>query len=384
MTTTKIQFLWQNRSVPSNCRTGVSLHSHTMYSEEKLEVIPRYADRIPFLREAVRREENRYRRRKQEPLDFSRAFWSPPLPPREAYRVEQQQIEQKLGLVPLVSITDHDDVRAAQHLRVMEEYAHVPVSTEWTIPFGPTFFHIGAHNLPAPLAPAISAELASYTANPEKRRLYELLDCLHGIDSVLLVLNHPLWDEGEIGVSDHAHVLGRLLERHGHHLHALEVNGLRSWKENRQVIRLGRESGHPIVAGGDRHGLEPNAILNLTSARTIEDFVAEVRMGCSHVVFMPHYHEPLRWRVLQTMLDIVRDYPDNPKGLRSWSDRVFYRLTPGAEPIPLSQYWPNNEPVVIRAFVKAVRVAEFRGIRSALRFALNDRAGWSDRGEALV
>jgi hypothetical protein len=47
MTTTKVQFFWQDCSVDKQFRSGVSLHSHTMHSEESLEMIPRYtANRI--------------------------------------------------------------------------------------------------------------------------------------------------------------------------------------------------------------------------------------------------------------------------------------------------------------------------------------------------
>jgi hypothetical protein len=354
-----------------------------MYSEESLSIVPRYAGRLPFLGSAVRNYGERYRQTKQESLDFSRAFWTPPLSPRQAYCLEQKQIEAELGRPGLVSLTDHDDIRASLHLGVLEEYSSVPVSTEWTVPFGPTFFHVGVHNLPAVQALAITERLSIFTANPQKNLLHELLEWLHSMPDVLLVLNHPLWDEAEIGASHHAHALGRFLERHGHCLHALEVNGLRSWNENRKIIELGEESGHPVVSGGDRHGLEPNAILNLTAGRSLTEFIHEVRYDRrSHVVFMPHYSEPLRLRILQTMIDIVRDYPESPEGRRSWADRVFYRQNQ-AQPIPLRQYWPNGGPLLIQAFVRAVRLGEFRGVRSALRLALSERTVWSDQ-EAVV
>lgn len=383
MTATTVQFLLQDRSIRAEFRAGVSLHSHTMYSEESLDMIPRYAGRLPVFGTIVRKQEARRRQTNQEPLDFSRAFWTPPLSPREAYSLEQKQIERELNLRALVSLTDHDDIRASLHLGVLEEYAGVPVSTEWTAPFGPTFFHLGVHNLPAAEASSITKELASFTANPRKERLGELLEWLHSMPAVLVVLNHPLWDEAEIGVASHAHALGRFLERHGSRLHALEVNGVRPWKENRKIIEFGRESGLPVMSGGDRHGLEPNAVLNLTAAETLAEFVEEVRNGRSHVLFMPHYHEPMRLRLFQTVIDVLRDYPDGPETRRSWTGRVFYRQNDDAPPVPLSQYWPHGGPFAIQAFVKAIRLGEFRGVRSALRFALNDRTAWSDQG-ALV
>jgi len=43
--------------------------------------------------------------------------------------------------------------------------------------------------------------------------------------------------------------------------------------------------------------------------------VAEVREdGFSDVLFMPQYREPIRLRMIETMCDIVRDYPEFPLG----------------------------------------------------------------------
>jgi len=58
-------------------------------------------------------------------------------------------------------------------------------------------------------------------------------------------------------------------------LHALEVNGMRSRRENREVVVLAEEVNLPVVAGGDRHGFEPNAVLNLSCAGSFEEFIWE-------------------------------------------------------------------------------------------------------------
>ena len=139
----------------------------------------------------------------------------------------------------------------------------------------------------------------------------------------------------------------------------------------------------PVVSGGDRHGLEPNAIVNLSHGTSLVEFIHEIRHDRrSHVVFMPQYHEPLKLRILQTMVDIVRDYPDSLEGRRSWADRVYYREADGRA-VPVCHHWTNGEPMLIRTFIMAMRLAEFRGIRSALRLALNDRAIWSDQGAVI-
>ena len=335
-------------------------------------------------RDAVRGASHQFKKRKREELDFSRAFWTPPLPPRQAYRLEQKQIQNTLQLPALVSLTDHDNIHAGAQLRVLSDFCEAPISTEWTVPFGPTFFHVGLHNLPVASASGIMAELQVFTGRPNENALLAILARLNEIQDLLIVLNHPLWDEKGIGVPEHSQVLGRLLERQGGSFHALEVNGLRSSKENQRVLWVGRQVDLPVVAGGDRHGLEPNSILNLSPSTDLREFIHEVRYRRrSHVLFMPQYHEPLKMRVLQTMVDIMREYPENLEGRRSWSDRVYYRTSADAEPMPLSHFWPAGNPLLVEVFVRAIRVAEFRGVRSALRFALNERRFWPDQEAAV-
>ncbi len=377
-----LQFFWQSAEIANDIRTGVSLHSHTMYSEESLSMVPRYTAKVPYLGEAIRRQEKVYGKVKGRPFNFGDAFWTPPLAPRQAYRVEEKQIQRQFQLPALVSLTDHDDIRAGATLRVLDRFSKVPVSTEWTIPFGPTFFHLGVHNLPAPEASVIAAALAQFTANPEEHKLGGILSMLNSMPEVLLILNHPLWDEKGIGEQNHADVLRRLLINHGRQFHGLELNGLRSWNENRAVVTVGRDANLPLVSGGDRHGREPNAILNLSHATTFPDFVNEIRReGRSHVVFMPQYHDPLRMRILQTMVDVVRDYPENFQGRKTWADRVYYRDPITGQVSPISAIWTDGGPAVVKHFIAAMRLVEWRGVRSALRLALNERtssATWTD------
>lgn len=349
-------------------------------------MIPRYTAKVPYLGAAIRRQQELYLEANQDHLDFERAFWTPPLAPRQAHRLEEKQIQAQFQLPGFVSLTDHDDIRAGSHLQVLDRFREAPISTEWTIPFGPTFFHLGVHNLPAAEASDIMTQLRTFTKDPQEQLLGGVLAMLNCYPDVLLVLNHPLWDEKGIGLAEHAQMLGRLLERHGRAFHALELNGLRSWGENRKVIWLGRQVQLPVVAGGDRHGLEPNAILNLSRGTSLVDFIHEVRyQQFSHVVFMPQYHEPLKMRVLQTMVDVVKEYANNFEGRRLWSDRVFFRHEPGQEPLPLSSIWNNGGPAVVNHFLRAMKLLERRTVRSALRMALDDRASeWRPDREVVV
>jgi hypothetical protein len=329
-----------------------------MYSEESLDMVPRYTANVPYLGRAIRRQEAEYQQRTRQSFDFGHAFWTPPLAPRQAFRLEEKQIQRKLQLPGLVSLTDHDDIRSGTQLHLLDRFAKAPISTEWTVPFGETFFHLGVHNMPAAQSGEMMQDLAAFTADPHEEKLGGLLEMLNA----------------------HSQILMRLLKQQGPSLHALELNGLRGWRENYQVIAVGRQAGLPLVSGGDRHGREPNAILNLSRATNFAELAQEIRYErFSHVVFMPQYHEPLRLRILQTMVDVVRDYPENFVGRRTYADRVFYRDPETQIDQSLAEIWRDGGPMIVKQFVASMRFLEWRGVRSVLRLALHDRSSqaWS-------
>jgi hypothetical protein len=361
---TTLQFFWKDDAVQVDFRSGVSLHSHTMYSEESFDILPRYTGHIPLLRHALDKNVN-----------YAEAYWTPPLSPRQAYRVEEKQIQRKFQLPALVSLTDHDNIKAGALLGVLDRFRHAPISTEWTIPFGATFFHLGVHNLPGSEATGIMEELQRFTANPEPAELGRKLTLLTSHPAVLIVLNHPLWDEKGIGADLHVSTLTALLKEHGQHIHALELNGLRSWPENREVIRFAERADIPVVSGGDRHGREPNAILNLSSATSFPEFVDEVRRRrISHVVFMPQYRESLNLRTMQTVIDVLRDYPETFEGRRTWPDRVFCRYPGSPSPVALSSIWDSgSQPAFFRAVNLAAKIAQWGPVQTAFRLAWLER-----------
>jgi hypothetical protein len=321
----QLQLWWQDQTVPDHARSAVSLHSHTSHSEEALDLILDHTT-CWAVRQLARFVEARYAAAYPgSAMDWRRAYWTPPLAPMEAVAVERRQIE-AMNLQPIVSLTDHDNCDAGLRLQGQRGFSDVPISTEWTVPFGRTLFHLGVHNLPRTSARSLMAEMAHYSAKPTPDGLAALLGHLDGLPETLVVVNHPLYDEAGIGPVHHAALLGEFLARHRGQVHALELNGMRTWEENLVVMRLAEDAGLPYVSGGDRHGAEANANLNLTRARTFPEFVQELRFRRrSHVVFLPQYQRPLLQRRVRTGLEVAA----------KWSERLFYRPE-GGTALPLA------------------------------------------------
>ncbi|MBN8730801.1 MAG: hypothetical protein J0L64_09685 [Acidobacteria bacterium] len=361
-----LTFAWKHPAAAASFRTGVSLHSHTLHSVESLTFIPRVASRIPVLMSAIDRQRDKYRALHGRDLDLHNAHWTPPLSAQQAYSVESSQIE-ALGLAPLVSLSDHDNLDAAGRLHMVEETRHVPISVEWTVPFDDSFFHLGIHNLPPARAHAMMEAMAEYTASATPARLGEILEWIAWNEEVLVVFNHPCWDEKGVGAERHDLLSRRFLRGCGRWVHALELNGLRPWAENQRAIALATDFDRPVVSGGDRHGCEPNANINLTNAATFGEFVSEVRAeGISHVHFLPQYADSLVYRQIQCIADVLGDQPAHSLGWTSWNSRIFYRL-PSGELQPLSRLWTRGAPWIVASFVNLIRASQQRHMRSALK-----------------
>jgi hypothetical protein len=337
-----------------------------MHSREYLGRLPGYISRIPIVNYIIEREVGRMHLYTGRCLNFKATYWTPPLSAREALELEGGQISSKLGLKPLVSITDHDNVEAGLHLRMLEQTADVPVSVEWSVPFDRTVFHLGIHNLPPASANDWMAEFERFTAKPSNRRLRELLRDLNAEPSVLVVLNHPYWDAENTGVVGHREILNNFLQKYGLYFHALELNGLRSQRENKQVLELGRAVSLPVISGGDRHGCEPNATLNVTSATTFADFVDEIRRERrSNIVLMPQFFEPLRLRLLENTLDVLKDGPGEfGRGL--WMTRIYFPGEDGS-PRPLSDFAGTRVHRFVDKFRWAMGLLASPQLRPAVR-----------------
>lgn len=368
-----VEFLWENATVAAKFRRGVSLHSHTMHSHENLAFVPKYAGCIPPLAWELARQQEKYKAAKGRYFDFTTSFWIPPLQSRAAFDLEKRQIEEKLDLPALVSLSDHDTIEAGCQLQVVSP--EIPISVEWTAPIGATYFHLGIHNLLRDSAREYMSAFASHTRNPVPSRFIELLDHLHASSETLVVLNHPFWDQTGQGQGDHNRFLRQLLELAGSRIHAVELNGLRPWTENRAAAALAREIRLPLISGGDRHGREPNAVLNLTNSAGFAEFSEEIRAGFSDVLFMPQYREPLPLRFLKTIGDVFQEHHEMP-GCERWNDRIYYSPD-GENTVPVSTAMRDSGPRILRAFIAATCLLGHRRVQRALRHCLNEKQEWA-------
>jgi hypothetical protein len=373
MPNSSISYLWRDRNAPAAFRTGISLHSHTNQSQETLDFLANFGNQFPAVRPFMARLERRSEQNHGVRINYARSYWTPPMTPKLAFDLESRQIE-KLDLASMVSITDHDTIKAPMLLRTVPSARRIPVSVEWSAPYGGMqSFHLGVHNLPATRAAQWMADLEHYTAHPSDARFTEILVALHNEPNVLVVFNHPMWDLYLIGQEKHQFLVNEFLQKNGAWIHALELNGLRTWDENRAVRRLAEQWNMVLISGGDRHGVEPNANINVSNASSFTEFVHEIRrQRLSNVLFMPQYAEPWKHRILQSTIDAIRHYPEFPQGSRTWDERVYH---PDANGVvrPLSEIWPDGAPPRIMSVL--LRMVELMGrglVGGGLRLAWSE------------
>ena len=349
-------------------RTAVSLHAHTHYSRESMVDVSPYFDKIPIVAGIVRRELAAYERRNRVAVDFKKVWWHPPLDPAAVFDSERAQAE-SLGLGALVSITDHDTIAGSLELRRRRPDASMPISLEWSVPFNPGLFHLGVHNLPAGFAQAIVTRLNACTRGRDEAQIGPLLEDLTAFSSTLVVLNHPLWDLAGVGATVHLQLLRRFLNRFGDHLHAFELNGYRSRFENTAVRSLVEHHPLPLISGGDRHGCDPNALLNLSDAGSFSVFVDEIRIERRSVIaILPAYRRSLIARKLSTASDAMRAYPSWPAGRRLWTDRVEWDDEGVLK--TMTDEWPDGGPWWVRTAVGTFRAGVHPVLRPAMRTAV--------------
>lgn len=364
-------YLWRNSQATKGFRSGVSLHSHTNQSRETLKFLSEVGQRYGLMRTLMQRLEQRSEANHGVRIDYAHSYWTPPMPPKLAFDLESGQIE-KLDLAPFVSITDHDSIQAP----LMLQGSDAPISVEWTIPFRDQAFHLGIHNLPGAKASDWMDILTAYTAQPSEALLHEILSALHAEPSILIVFNHPVWDLYGAGRDLHLQLANEFLRQNHVWVDAIELNGLRSWNENRASLQLAEKWKMLLISGGDRHGLEPNANINLTHATCFDEFVHEIRHDkISKILFMPQYAKPWKHRILGSAIDAVRDYPQFPAGSQRWDERVYHPDANGVAR-PLASLWPDGRaPQAMRWGIQFVQLLG-RGV-----FSGGLRIAWSETHE---
>ncbi|HMJ09031.1 MAG TPA: hypothetical protein VK468_08500 [Pyrinomonadaceae bacterium] len=369
---TRLHVLRRAEDLSSKAKTGVSLHCHTEHSKEMLDFVPHYAEKLPIIAQFWRRERDRYQEKEGKGIDFSTAYWSPPLTPHGVYEIEKAQID-RAGLNAIVSLTDHDSIDGTLAVNETTENSRAPISLEWTVPFDYGFFHVGVHNLPKDRAVELTKTLLDYTFTTEHHsnaKLQEMFAMLNDIPQVLVILNHPLWDIEIVGQERHEALLKDFIRTHGRWIHAFEINGFRSWSENKAVIEMAEALGIPLATGGDRHGCKPNTVLNLTNADTFEEFANEIRVDKrSEVILMPEYEQPLHSRQLQSFAEILKMYPGFPEGRQKWFDRVYFDTGDGHGLRPLSVHWIRGGPTWLRWAIWTLGVMGSPAMRPIFRLA---------------
>lgn len=369
---TQLHILSGPKNLSAKAKTGVSLHCHTEHSKEMLDFLPHYADRLPIINYFWRKERAKYKEKEGKGIDFSTAYWSPPMSGQSVYDIEREQIT-SAGLEAIVSVTDHDSIDACVEVNEKEQNHRAPISLEWTVPFDYGYFHVGVHNLPKDRAVDLTKTLLEYTfgENPTDEKLTEMFAMLHEMPGVLVILNHPIWDIELVGAERHEALLKEFVKRHGRWIHAFEVNGFRSWSENKRVIEMAEALGIPLATGGDRHGCKPNTVINLTNADSFEEFANEIRVEKrSEVVLMPEYEQPLHSRQMQSFSEILKHYPEFREGRQKWFERVYFDVGDEKGLVSLAGHgWKRGGPRWLRAAIWTLGFLGSPSMRPIFRLA---------------
>jgi hypothetical protein len=370
-TISALQICPRGRSLPGHLgsRAAVSLHGHSSCSRETLDFVPGLARQIPVVSRLVERSLERYEQMHGRPLDFASWYWRPPLGPAAVIASEHDHLEARLSCRALVSLTDHDTFEGPRTLREAGR-DEVPLSVEWSIPFEGTMFHVGAHAIASARLDEVARVFADYTAG-RIDGLGDILDWLNETPETFIILNHPCWDLTGAGALRHDAVLLQFLRTHRHRIHGVELNGYRTWAENRRVLPLADGFGLPLVGGGDRHGLAPNSIVNLTDAASLGEFAQELRAGRQMpCVVFEEYMDPFGARLLQGARDCLSGVRQGGEA-GAWTDRVFFTAD-GVDETPLAALW-NGAPWWLSGSVGVARLLGSDVARSMFRLATPGR-----------
>ena len=85
---TRLHILHKPKNLSGEAKTGVSLHCHTEHSKEMLNFIPHYAAQLPVISYFWAKERDNYQKREGKDIDFTNAYWSPPMTAKDVFNIE--------------------------------------------------------------------------------------------------------------------------------------------------------------------------------------------------------------------------------------------------------------------------------------------------------
>ena len=127
-----------------------------------------------------------------------------------------------------------------------------------------------------------------------------------------------------------------------------------------------------LISGGDRHGVEPNANINLTNAASFSEFVHECGGKEEQCAFYAAVCRALEAADSPVGIDALRHYPEFPPGSRTWDER-FYHPDANGVARPLSELWPGGTPPwPLRLGVRLVQLGGRSLVSGGLRIVWSD------------
>lgn len=284
-------------------RSFISIHNHSAYSVESLSSL-NHVVAAPPMRPFSRMLQNAFGLGDISDLDYADLQYNPPLMPADVFRVEAENAQRAGFEHTLFALTDHNTVGGC--LELLGDPAtgrgHIGMGEELSVCFLEHVFHLGVVGLP--VDSFVDIHEAVYDAACEGR-LENLFETLRD-SGCLVVLNHPMlpWNGSRRPIP----VL-EFLTRFGWAIDALEYNGMRSRRENDAVLKLARETGKPLVGGGDSHFLTPGSVAGFSrEALTVSEYIQEVKGGNSSVIIFKEYFAPMEWKIFLRVIGFIAQY----------------------------------------------------------------------------
>jgi len=285
-------------------RSVASLHNHSMHSLENIATLNRVMA-MPFMRPFSEILQRAFGLEAVENLDYADVHYNPPHTPAQVLKLEFESVR-RLGFDSLIfALTDHDNVCGALQLADDPEVEpdKIALGEELSVEFRDRLFHLGVIGIPRDQLLKLHNRLQ---AAAREQRLDELFELLRST-GCLVIINHPLlpWDGKDIQPLPTL----EFIEKFGWAIDALEFNGMRRREENDAVLKLARQTRKPVVGGGDSHMLMPSSALCASrDARSLSEFIREVKQGRTATIVRREYYAPLGWKLFLRTLSFIAQY----------------------------------------------------------------------------